>query len=331
MDHLAPIWRALPDEYRGRFYARGRAYAHAHELGIEATPSVPRTDSIVVVASYEDYRATGRASVVMVNHGVGQTYTGDARSADNPSYSGGRNRERVVLYLCPSHRDAQVNRRAYPGARSIVIGVPKLDPYHPAVPHEGPSDTPVIALSFHADVHVCPETRWAFSHYKDAIVDFVRSTEYAVIGHAHPRMHAYMRKFWERIKVPFEPDFNKVLDHTSLYVCDNSSTIYEFASTGRPVVVLNAPWYRRNIHHGLRFWSDIPGIQVDEPNQLVPAVEKGLCDSFYWKYVREQVTDRVYGLDLCDGNATQRSVDALIGLCHAYPHEQARSQAPSTR
>ena len=50
-------------------------------------------------------------------------------------------------------------------------------------------------------------------------------------------------------------DFDEVMERSTLYICDNSSTLYEFASTGRPVVVLNAPWFRRDIEHGLRFWE----------------------------------------------------------------------------
>jgi CDP-glycerol glycerophosphotransferase (TagB/SpsB family) len=71
-------------------------------------------------------------------------------------------------------------------------------------------------------------------------------------------------------------DFADVCRQADLYITDNSSSLYEFAATGRPVVVLNAPWYRRDVHHGLRFWDAIPGPQVDHSRDLVPTVLKAL-------------------------------------------------------
>jgi hypothetical protein len=58
----------------------------------------------------------------------------------------------------------------------------------------------------------------------------------------------------------------EVQRRAAVYVCDNSSSMYEFAATGRPVVVLDLPegrikgiGYRRNINHGLRFWDALFG------------------------------------------------------------------------
>lgn len=326
--HLAGIYKVLPDDIRGRFHARGRGELRARELGIDAHPSVPRRDvDIIVVASYEDLRATRPAPAVLVNHGIGQTYIG---AEDHPSYSGGRDRERVVLNLCPSERDAEVNRRAYPGARAAVIGPPcYLDPWLNGTKSQPVGD--VVAISFHADVHVVPETRWALPYYRQAIIDLVHSGEFNIIGHSHPRMHSYMLKFWSSLKVPYEASFTKVLESASLFVNDNSSSLYEFAATDRPVIVLNAPWYRRGIHHGLRFWDAVPGYQVDHPVYLDVGIARGLCNRPEDEMARRTVLERVYGLDLLDGNSTQRSVEALVQLCESYGHGEARSQATSTR
>lgn len=125
-----------------------------------------------------------------------------------------------------------------------------------------------------------------------------------------------MAKFWQRLEVPFARHFDEVLDKADLYVCDNSSTLYEFASTNRPVLVLNAPWYRRNVHHGLRFWDAIPGLPVDSPDNLRRGIEMALTDGPFARDERRKAVRYVYG-DLCDGQATTRAVSAILDLLHA--------------
>jgi len=88
--------------------------------------------------------------------------------------------------------------------------------------------------------------------------------------------------------------------------------MFEAAAVGLPVVVLNAPWYRRDVSHGLRFWawSDI-GPQVDDPADLEQAV---WSDAFHpaYRVRRGQMTRAVFG-DL-DGQASARAVAALRRL-----------------
>jgi hypothetical protein len=54
-----------------------------------------------------------------------------------------------------------------------------------------------------------------------------------------------------------------------MLIADNTSMLYEFAYLGRPTAVLNAPWYRREASHGLRFWDAIPGQMFDDPHQAL--------------------------------------------------------------
>jgi hypothetical protein len=84
-----------------------------------------------------------------------------------------------------------------------------------------------------------------------------------VIGHAHPG-DAVLGPWYRANRIELVPSLEDVIRRADLYVCDNSSSIFEFASTGRPVLVLNAPWYRPGRKLGLRFWDAAGvGIQVD--------------------------------------------------------------------
>lgn len=310
VDHLVPIYKELPDEIRGPFHARAGGAARALALGIEPIRVPPRRAELVVVASFEDCRQVAPSPVVLVNHGVGQRYDGDPRSAAHSSYSGGRGRDRVALFLCPSERDAEVCRQTAP---AVAVGVPYLDPYHRPVTRVT-GLPPKVVISFHADIHVCPETRWAFPYYQEGIREMVEEGYLDILGHAHPRVRAVLERYWSRLKVPFLATFAEVLAHGDVFVCDNSSTLYEFASTGRPVVVMNAPWYRRDVYHGLRFWDHIPGIEVDNPELLGAAIEMALEDPPNLQQKREDAVAYAYNGVALDGRATQRAVNALMEL-----------------
>lgn len=332
-DWISPIWHALPPEYRGSFHALGRAAKRATELGIDSiVQKVPRNAELVIVASFEDYRAVSPSPVILVNHGAGQRYLSE-KGIDHPSYSGGSNRERVVLFLGPSERDAEVSRLAYPGARSVATGPCRLDPWHRRIPWDeggrpigdirqalrlaatGNFVRRTVAFTFHADVHVCAETRWALPHYKSAITALAhRQAElpFKMIGHCHPRFHNYMAKFWKALKVEFEPDPNIILDTADCLVFDNTSFGFEFASTDRPVVVLDAPWYRPEVEHGLRYWSEADvGIRIQEPSALLPAINLALSDPPHIQNRRREVISRVYDGIPLDGRATERAVSAI--------------------
>lgn len=315
-DHLFPIWQALPDEYKDGFYARGRAAARAKELGIPVDGlGQARQKGLVLVASYEDHRRTGQAKTILLNHGVGQTYkTGDG--INHPSYSGGRDRERVVLHLSPSERDAEVCRAS--GGRAVAVGTPRLDRYHGSEVRPR-SERPVVAISFHSDVHVCAETRSAFGHYQQAIIDLAcdPNRPFDLLGHGHPRWGEFMAKFWKRIGVPFARHFDEVLEKADAFCVDNSSTGPEFASTGRPVAWMSAPWYRRHITHGGRFWEWTYGLpHATEPEHLLPMIGYALSDPSVVQHCRERMVKSVYG-DLCDGQATRRALDAIVELVNA--------------
>lgn len=264
-EHLLPVWDALPANARGVFTS------NPAELSAGLT----------AVASWRDYQQTA-GPVVFFEHGAGFRYDTNHRS-----YSGGRGRERVRLFANVNEYVDAANRAAYPRARHAIVGSPKLD----AIANLPAPRTGRVAFSWHWDCHVVPETRTAFPHYRDTLADV--PAEWRPIGHAHPRAWPLVTGTYERLGWEIAPTFADVAREASVYVCDTSSTLYEFAALDRPVVVLNAPWYRREVDHGLRFWRDVPGVQVDTPEQLLPIVaEVRRIDG--WIGNRREVVARVY-------------------------------------
>jgi hypothetical protein len=112
-DHLAPIWAEL--EARGN---KGVFYVSpSTQRPGTPTRGLPRSERFLLVAGYPDLQRTRRPTI-FVEHGIGENY-----GLDDPHYSGGRNRERVGLFLCPNKRVAQANDKNYPG-RSVIVGSP---------------------------------------------------------------------------------------------------------------------------------------------------------------------------------------------------------------
>jgi ribosomal protein L13E len=312
VDHLAPIWHALPEDARGTFMTHHAYVAHARKLGIEATNVRVEGSNPVLVASWGDTRhaMAMRRQIARIEHGIGQSYGGDPISSTHPSYPGGSGAERVGLFLVPNAQSAGRWQRAYPRASVAIVGSPKLD----EVPVHVPNDQPVVVVSFHFDASgVCHETRTSFFAYQKAVAELAKTRE--VIGHCHPRIAGIVSRWCLKNGLPFLDDFRDVLQRADLYVCDNSSTLYEFAATGRPVVVLNRPvasndqGYRRNVNHGLRFWeaADV-GVQVDDPKDLGAAVDLALLDGPEQQANREEALSLVYAHRT---GAAQRAADVL--------------------
>lgn len=308
-DHLDAVADALGDQVGHRWYRFPGAFG-------------PRWSQLpdrwsyddgapVVVASWVDARhiATAGRPVIYLEHGAGQTYPGDPASADHPSYAGGADHQ-AVLYLCPSERVADRWRARYPRARVAVVGCPKLDPWH-AVPFVPQVGSLTVALTFHWDCTLVPETRWALPHYDGhlaAVVQGLADQGVRVIGHGHPRAVGKLRQVWDRVGIEHVADLGDVMDQAHVLVGDNTSALYEFASLDRPVVVLNAPWYRRHVHHGLRFWDLVPGVQVDHPDDLLAAIRDALGPDS-GRASRQAAVDVVYAAR--DGHAAARAAAAI--------------------
>lgn len=311
LDHLAPVWRALPD--RGKLLIETGLMDRAARLGLEAEPvnfvelrasqPLPPTarmedGPIAFATSIGDIkvgRRLGYRRFVFMEHGAGQAYIGErGYSARHQSYSGGIDREDVELFLVPNEYSADLWRTAYPAATVQIVGCPKLDTL-PARQLDPNESGPIVAISFHWPGHVSPESDTALGYYLRALPELAK--RYSVIGHAHPKgdWPQRLQRDYRRAGIPFVADFDDVCRKADLFIADNTSCLFEFASTGRPVVVLNSPGYRKDVHHGLRFWAaaDV-GIQVDHASELLPAVERALLDREEQQERREAALDIVY-------------------------------------
>lgn len=275
-DHLTPICAAL---------------AHAH---------ADIDDDVTLVASYPDVIAAkraGAAHVVLAQHGMGQSY-----GTRHPHYAGGDHNEAVDLFLVPNAHSAERWRRAYPSAAIAVVGCPRVD----QLPARQPGPL-TIALAWHWDLHMVPETLSAFSWYRAALPQLAAA--YTVIGTGHPR-RGDLQAQYAGMGIEYVPSFDDVCRRADLLLFDNTSAGYEFAATGRPVVVLDAPWYRRQVQHGLRFWESADvGVRIDDPADLIPAVARALAQVPADTRAREAALARVYAYR---HGAARRAAAAIV-------------------
>jgi len=303
VDHILPIWMALPVEERGTFWCR---FVRDGVPGMVAGMPSPSHNPTLVASAGDLKRAQhcGRP-VALMEHGCGQSFGGDPRSANSASYAGGAGRT-AELFLHPGPHPAARDRARYPKARVEVVGCAKLD----SLPRRERTTPTVVAVSFHWDCYVSPETRSAFRTFEHQVVKLARSPGIEVIGHGHPRVMRRLENYYRRHHIEAIGTFEEVCRRADVYVNDASSTLFEFASTGRPVVVLNPRAYRRSVTHGLRFWeASTVGVNVEQGDDLEAAVRLALEDGAEQRAERERCLDLVYAYRT---GAAQRAADALV-------------------
>lgn len=329
-DHLAPVWRALPVKARGRFLVVPDLIPYTNRLGISAE-SLDDADPghAVLVASWGDLnrvRQRGWQQRALMEHGIGQSFGGDPDSADFPNHPGG-GRRHASLFLSPNAHAAGRDQAAYPAARVEIVGCPKLDD----LPKREPGPGPVVAFAFHWSGKFA-ETSSGFGDFAHGVAAL--ASTYSVIGHAHPKDGGVVGAWCVEHGIPFVPDFADVCRQADLYVSEGVSTLYEFASTGRPVVVLNPAGYRQDKNHGLRFESDgrryvgaaNVGVQVDaygpgsRSARLAKAVARGLADGPEQRANREAALDIVYAYRT---GAAKRAARVLVDWAGAKQRRAA--------
>ncbi len=312
LDHMAPVWRLLPPQHRGRLLVDPALMDRAAYHGLDAIPTTrpphtvlqpkPRFDGPpALVASYGDIkeaRRLGYGPFAFLEHGAAQTYP--SRGRGHSSYSGGLDREDNELVMVPNEYSAAKWRASYPNVRIAIVGCPKID----TLPRREPGPGPTVAISFHwpAPLSISGYAGTALGDYLPALPALAKA--FNVIGHAHPKgdWPERMQRTYRRAGIPFVADFEDVCRQADVFVADNTSCLFEFAATGRPVVVLNAAlWAKARGKDpnppGLRFWDAAHvGINVDRQQDLVTAVHEALSDPIERQVAREDALRFVYGL-----------------------------------
>ncbi len=318
VDHIKPIWLALPPEERGTFYISQIAVNDYRDLPnvVTGAPRKPSQVPTLVASSGDLKRLAGRPAALM-EHGCGQSFGGDPRRGMMSSYAGGRGREGASLFLHPGNHPAARDRAAYPSTRVEVVGCPKLD----SLPRKRDrGEPPVVAVSFHWN-GPGPEAQGAWRQFDRQLIALSKVADWTVIGHGHPRIIRKLAVRYTRLGIETVRSFEEVCRRADVYVNDCSSTLFEFASTGRPVVVLNARMYRRDVHHGLRFWeASTVGVGCTEREDLIEAVRLALEDPPEQQAERERCVDLVYAYR---SGAAQRAADVLVDWSSAYAEQAA--------
>lgn len=275
-------------------------YASRPHYAVHLAPVAALTDAnVALTGSYMDVckARKGRLPIVRMTHGAGQSY-GDRE----PSYPGGGGlNDAVGLFLAPNDHAGARWQAAYPAARVEVVGDPRLDDLPPRIP----DGQVTVAVTFHwrPGTH---EKGNAFGDWSAAMPALAR--QFHVIGHGHPR-NDRLPRFWRTHGIEHVPDFADVCRRADVLLFDNTSAGFEFASTGRPVVVLNRPEYRRDVDFGLRFWSAAHvGINVWPGDDLPAAVAEALEDAPERRAAREDALSVVYRYRT---GAAQRAADAI--------------------
>jgi hypothetical protein len=302
VDHIAPVWHALgPDNRQTFLVSNPLIQDYASSKGLDTTISPP-SGNLTLVASYGDYRRT-KGPVVFMEHGIGHSY-----SNNHPSYAGGSGKDRVVLFLCQHHLTAEKNQLSYPHIPAVIVGTPKLD--NIAV---RPAQGRTVAVSWHWECKIAPETRSALPHFKPILQTLKKAKDINLIGHAHPRtgFNKSVQRIYQQLGIEYVHNFEDILERADVYVIDNSSSAYEFAASGRHVLHLNAPWYRTDVNHGLRFWDYIPGPSTDKVTQVLPLVRKMLD---YPETYEQQRLDVVNTLYPYRGESAYRAAEEIKNL-----------------
>lgn len=293
-DHILPVFDALPAEIRGRII-----------------DSPPRdVADITLVAGNSDARLMQPHAVVWIEHGVGQSFVGNGMEKHS-SYPGGRHPRHIIGYVCPSQRVAD----AWSHNQTVVAGCPKLDRWFPNPPAPEPR---TLSITWHWDVQelgLCPELRSARPHYDDGMFELLRRWEsegWTILGTGHPRARVELGHYWRRLGIEPTWDSNEVLERSALVIGDQLSLLYEAAALDRAVLCLNAPWYRRDVEHGLRFWGHMPGGDLDNMRQLAELDIARYVDED-WSMQR-RIEANVYTYAYLDGRASQRAADFIVNL-----------------
>lgn len=273
IDHMVPIYHMLPAHCRGGFHVSADLVEYAQEQRIKDIHVFDKTkgwDDHVLTCGYGDMTSASRMSrhkLIMMEHGIGHGFG----TAAYPNGIGRRDLVDFFLYPNQYTADKALTVRKTP---YDIIGTPKMDQIVNTIGSWGASER-TICISFHwgDGKQNPPESGSALNHYRSILP--VLNKKYKLLAHGHPLARQVHKPIYQDLGIEFVDDFMDVCRRASIYINDLSSTLYEFLCTGKPVILLNAPWFRRDVQWGIRFWdySNV-GINVEDPAQLCDAIDR---------------------------------------------------------
>ena len=313
IEHLVPIYNAL--KVRGPFYVPPTLIKFAKMKGIknpiQGDPP-PVSKAPVAVASIIDLCKSYRfpRPVIFTDHGVGFSY----RLGSSCCPGGSGPRHRVNLFLSSNNHSARRDIIKNPETAVAVSGCSRMDRWHEQkdkLNEKLKTKAPIIVMSTHWDCKISPYSRSAFYHMEGAVPMLREKYGKRFFLSAHIKIQIMIREKARYYGVPFLSDFNTVLRKASLYIMDQGSTLYEFASMDRPVVAYNCPYYDKRFDgdFGMRFWEHCPGIQCDEAINMLDVVEEALSDPIHYREMRERAVSYIYAYT--DGKCAERAAKAI--------------------
>ena len=230
---------------RGRTGRRGDRRRHDPDgAKVAARVDGKRPALVASIGDIKVGRRLGYGPFAFIEHGAGKSYLGGGRRATaiDASYAGGPDRDDVGLFLVPGPDPAERWRAAYPGARVEVVGSPRAE----ALPARGPGPGPVVAVSFHwpAPMSLSGYAGTAAGEYFGELERL--AARFTVIGHAHPKgdWPERMRRQYAQARDRRScPSSTTCADGPTSTCATTPRTIFEFAATGRPVVLLNSRYW----------------------------------------------------------------------------------------
>jgi hypothetical protein len=103
------------------------------------------------------------------------------------------------------------------------------------------------------------------------------------------------------------------MKNADLVISDRSSILHEFASLGKPVLILNTPWYEMDAAKLTPIFASCLtiGVQVSDPKKLPAAIARALRDSPTQRKARDAAVK--IAIPYTDGHSAERAVAAIQG------------------
>jgi hypothetical protein len=327
--HLAPIWNTINPADRGTFYILDHCEEEARKKLKDPLLEIYTDDgdcgsNPIVTAAYGDavraYDWDHGRPVILCEHGVGLTF-GKAAYADGLG-------QRVNFSLFPVQSE-YVLSKVHPDLKHKphpVVGVPKMDIFAGEFqkPHPMPR-LPTIGLAFHhGDKFSRPGVVGsAWEHYAEKLPELAK--RYKVLMHAHPTAAGGLHDVYKNMQAlgaEFVPEFETMMRRADILINDTGSASYEFIVTGKPVILLNAPWFDRKEKYGLRFWdyADI-GPQIDDPYFLIKVIDETIEHPDATRPYRSKAVSDLFPYL---GESSIHMVDAILNHTHKVIKLQPR-------